>query len=401
MGQKRGRDPSWRGMIIYNIFIHLLLIILSPVFLFYYFFEPERFGWKTGKKKYWIHAASVGEINMLRNIIKNLTGDIIITTMTNTGKKRAKELYPEYEVRLLPFDSPLFLWSTIKKSRPEMVIIAECELWPNFFRLVKRIGARIVIINGRIESTQYKRFKWFIKGTIDRIDRVFAAGRENVNRFVEIGIPREKIEIVNNLKYDVIPVLRPIKKQFYMLKEKPLFVCGSTHSGEEEIIIKNLFKNVVTIIAPRHLFRVREIEILLKKNGVNYTKYSTGIYNGEDVVILDTIGDLPSFYSIADLVMIGGTLTPVGGHNPVEAAIFGKPIIFGSNISTIDEFAQALVRGGAAVIVDRGNFGRTLSSLFKNAEKRKDMGKKAAEITKKFTGSTRLILEEINDYRHW
>jgi len=401
MGQKKGKETFRRGMMIYNIFIHLVFIILSPVFLFYYFFEPERFGWKTEKKKYWVHAASVGEINMLGNIIKNLTGDIIITTMTNTGKKRAKELYPEYEAKLIPFDFPLFLREAIEKSRPEMVIIAECELWPNFIRLLKRIGARIVIINGRIESTRYKRFKWLIKGTVDRIDRVFAAGRENVKRFVEIGIPREKIEIVNNLKYDVIPVLKPIKKQFYILKDKPLFVCGSTHSGEEEIIVKNLLKNVVTIIAPRHLYRVREIETLLKKNGVYYTKYSTGIYNGENVVVLDTIGDLPSFYSIADLVMIGGTLAPVGGHNPVEATIFGKPIIFGSYVFSIDEFAQALVKGGAATIVDRENFGRTINSLFRNLKKRKDMGKKAAEITKKFTGSTQKILKEINDYRHW
>ncbi len=273
------------------------------------------------KKDYHFHACSFGEVRALKplfEIFKNPN----ISVITQTGFDEAKRYG---DVRFLPYEIFLPFWFRECKS----LVVMEAELWYMLFLMGKKRCKRVVLLNARVSDRsypRYKKFRWFYRHIFKNIDLVLAQSQEDKKRLLELGA--ENVEVVGNIKTYFIP---QITKKYK--KQKPLIVIASTHPNEEELILKNLdFKGYQVVIAPRHPERFLEVEKFLsefaKKRGLKFEKLSEELRG--DIILDDKLGELVNLYSIADIVILGGSFVKgVGGHNPIEAAFFNVPIISG------------------------------------------------------------------------
>lgn len=332
------------------------------------------------KKNIWIHAVSVGEAMVLGAFIekmkKELPGfNIVLTTTTSAGNYVAsKNFGDKAAIFYSPFDLSFAVKRFFRIIRPEALIIVETEIWPNLMRVAKRQGVPVVIINGRVSPRSFKRYKLIkplLKSTFKKIDLFCMQSEEDADRIIAIGAEKDKVKITGNMKFDISLEYRVQSTEYRErlgLSEKDiLIVAGSTHKGEEEILLdvyKNLSKklsNIKILIAPRHINRIPEIKKLTK--------------NVSGAFLLDTIGQLKDFYSIADIVFIGGSLVPHGGQNPIEPAYFSKPIIFGPYMFNFSQIARILINGMAAIeIKDKKGLEEAMSLLINDPKRARAMG---------------------------
>lgn len=295
------------------------------------------FDFSSQNKTLWIHAISVGEVQAITNLIKNLQGfEIVLTTSTPQGQELAQKQLSDYckKITYFPYDFSFSVRSAIKRINPKAVLIVETEIWPNFSKIVKENNIPLVILNGRISERTYKSYKklsFFFKEVLSNYYRILAQSEDDKARFINIGSPKDKVEVMGNIKFDIE---MPNTPNFNLeLGTCPLIIAGSTHRGEDEIIIetyKNLkekYQNLKLLIAPRHLERVSQIQSLCK-----CALKSKETFKDNDILILDTTGELKYVYYYAKVVFIGGSFNKTGGHNPLEATIWGKPVISGPNI---------------------------------------------------------------------
>lgn len=366
------------------ILYHILITILSPlifiIFLFVLLFSKrirycyyQRLGFGNSlnsKKRVWVHAASLGEVNAISGFICNLDEkDLIISTLTDTGLMRIKSLFPGAISFILPLDIWFILVRMIRIAAAEKVIIAETELWPAFIHLIAKSNAKVHLINGRISNKSYKKymlFRNFIKPVLNRFNMIIAQSEIDKQRFVSLGY-KGNIKVMPSTKFCIkaeIPgndKIAVIKKNLRIKRNEYIFVCGSVRTDEEKFIldfyqgIKSDFKLKI-IIVPRHLdYNSKIIEEVLNR-GYKYILESelnkkgfTG--NESDILIVDSMGRLLDYYAAADISFIGGTIAPIGGHNPIEAAYAGSPVIFGPNISNNPELFQFLLNKGTGFLV--------------------------------------------------
>ena len=323
----------------------------------------------------WIHAASVGEVKALGPLvdaIKSYNPDykIILSNTTKTGKKQAEKILKNMDGFIFaPVDLPWVVRHVVKILKPKVLILIETELWPNMIRKAKENGSVISLVNGRISPRSYKRYLYFkplCKAVLEYVDLFCMQTDEDINRISAIGANPDKIVVTGNLKFEAF-LWQKFEKRFTKesLKLPPdlrLLVAGSTRPGEEEIILESYqkleehFPNLLLILAPRHLKRLRNIEELLAQRRFSHARKSRWLKKSDrnkvpQVLILDSMGELAELYALADLAFVGGSLVPLGGHNPLEPAIFGVPVLFGPHIEHYRKAADILIEAQAAVQV--------------------------------------------------
>ena len=272
------------------------------------------------------HACSLGEVNAISNLVSKFE-NVAITTTTATGFAAAEKITPNS--RFLPFENLLPFW--LEKSK--VCVIFEAELWLNLVRYAKKNGSFVVLLNARISDNSYKnylRFKFYYKMIFANIDLVLAQSEKDAMRLAELGA--KNIQICGNIKS--ANLAKPNKN--YAKFDKKLITIASTHDGEEELILANLTPDsgCKYILAPRHperFAKVSEIcQIWAKKHNLSFEKFSQNLGLKSDFIVLDTLGELINFYAISDIVILGGSFVPkIGGHNPIEIAQFGVPIVSG------------------------------------------------------------------------
>lgn len=363
-------------MFIYGILSTIIFLTLLP---FYYIVRVIQkkylYGWREklgflkspdlGEKVIMLHGVSVGEIIALENLTKKIKETfpdykIVITTGTKTGQDIAHKKYAEIAdfITYFPFDIPFAVNSFLNKVRPSVVLIAETELWPNFAYYCKKKNIPLFVINGRISDTTfnaYKRLKFFFKHILSNYTGLFTQSIEDRDKLIAIGTNPQTTEFMGNLKFDIkkLDVSIDIGKG-----ENKLIIAGSTHKGEDEIVleafknVKQKVSNAKLLLASRHLERIPDIVELVKSTGLSYGFRSKGdTFAEKDIILLDTMGELGKMYAICDFAFIGGSFNKTGGHNPLEAAVYNKPVITGPCIHNFKDIYGILTHTNAGKLV--------------------------------------------------
>ncbi len=356
--------------------------------------------------KIWAHASSVGEIEAIHSVMMRLmrgapAATAVITAMTTAGRDVARRRIPKAKAHLLaPLDNPSAVRAFLRRVRPDLVLIAETELWPNYFWESKRFGAKIAIINGRISERslmRYKRLGKLFSRAIQCADLIMAQTAHDVDRFAAMGVERSRIVVTGNTKFDPdaadeMPLRRELQE---FAGERPIFIAGSTAAGEEEIILnaylelRREFPALALIVAPRHLVRVPEVEKIVSERSLTCARASAARFDASaDVMILDTMGELRPLYRRASVAFVGGTLNEVrGGQNPAEPASVSVPVMFGPYYENQQETASALIAaGGARVVNDAEEIVRTAVRWLANEEVRRTAGRAARECIVQLSG---------------
>lgn len=367
-------------MLIYEIAVTILFFVALP-FIYavravkgkYMYGWREKFGLlnvpKMSEKRIMFHGVSVGEVIALENVVKKAKEtfpdyEIIVTTGTKTGQDIAQKKYKDIAsfVTYFPYDIPCFVRSFLNKVKPSMVFIAETELWPAFSYFCKKKNIPLFIINGRISDAtfnSYKRFAFFFKQMLKNYTGVYTQSQIDNDKMISIGSNPETTKVMKNLKFDVKRVECDIQigQEFGRV-----IIAGSTHAGEDEIVLKMFsevkkeFSDAKLLLAPRHPQRVPQVEELVKLTELNYgLRSKNDTFENNDIIILDTLGELGKMYSICDIAFIGGSFNKTGGHNPLEATVYDKPTITGPSIHNFRDIYWLLSQSNAGKIVQNGD----------------------------------------------
>ncbi|MDQ7056270.1 MAG: glycosyltransferase N-terminal domain-containing protein [Persephonella sp.] len=346
--------------IIYNIFYALALTVYLPVFIFltkkrgYSPDLKDRFVLhkRENRNAVWFHCASVGELNVARPLIEYLKREnkILITVSSPRGKKYAEKTYPFATVRTVPFDLSFLIKRFVRIHRPSTLIVVEGELWFNLITVTSKF-IPVISVNTRISPSSYRiyrKIKPFYAKILNSFSLLIVRTETDRNYLKEFVKDKNKIVMCGDLKF----VSSKSAKTVNIKKEGKLLIAGSTHFPEEEIILK-IFKNLKKefpdlrlITAPRHLERVPEIIKLAEENNLTYSLRTETDQLKTDVYILDTVGELSGFYRYADVVFVGGTFAPVGGHNILEAILENRPVVIGKSHHKIKDTVEQIIRTG-------------------------------------------------------
>jgi 3-deoxy-D-manno-octulosonic-acid transferase len=364
--------------ILYNIILFAAAIIILPYFLLKIIFTGkyrkslvQKLGGRQARiladlkdgPRVWIHAVSVGEVTAAAPIVASLKTKrpevkIIFSTSTETGQEMARKFIKGADAFIyFPLDIPYIVRKMVKLAKPDVFVLVETELWPNFLRVCESRRIKTLMVNGRISPRSYRKYrltKFFWKIILYNLNAAGMIAEIDAVRLKNIGMDSAKIKVLGNAKYDALAALaapalqKEIARRFNVRKNERFFVAGSTHEGEEKIIIdvyQELLKHYPEfklIIVPRHIERTKDILGLLQQTNFNDVLTLTDINNGrkrkdERIIIVDVIGELFKIYSLATIVYCGGSLVPKGGQNILEAAAWGKVIFYGPSM---DDFSE-------------------------------------------------------------
>lgn len=337
-----------------------------------------------------LHGVSVGEVIALENLAKQIKTSfpdykLALTTGTKTGQEIAQKKFAgiaDY-ITYFPFDIPHCSDKFLKKLRPQAVLIAETELWPNFAYSCRKKNIPLIVINGRISDSTFKTYKLakiFFKQVFKNFTAFLMQSREDADKVLELGADSEKVEVMGNLKFDIQKRDADINLGQEGFR---VIIAGSTHKGEDEIILtaftnlKKEFPDIKLLIAPRHLQRTSNVEALVKSTGLSYgLRSSNANFKEKEIIILDTLGELGKMYSICSFAFIGGSFNKTGGHNPLEAAVFNKPALSGPSIHNFKDIYEILSRTDAGKVV---NTGKELEFSMKKLLSDRDFYEKACQ----------------------
>ncbi len=375
----------------------------------------------------WLHGASVGEVVLAGILIKELAAilpeaDFVLSTMTEQGMEIARKQAGD-KVRCIyaPIDLAGLVGRAIRTVRPDVYICLETELWPAFLLEAKKSGSKLVILNGRLSERSYRRYR-LAKGLMAEILSCFSIisviQQSDAERFMGLGAEPEKVKVLGNAKYDqVVESLAPLSAEQYRMllnlhPDQPLLVAGSTHTGEEEMLLavfqdlkkSDGMQDLVLVLAPRHMQRLSEVEAMLRQKQAVFERLS-GIKKSErqgDVVLVDSVGDLAGIYSIASYVFCGGSLVERGGHNIMEAAIFGKPVFYGPSMKDFSDAAELLESvGGGFPINGPEELTRKILYYMDHQPEYENAGRQAGEVAARQQGSAgkqAQLVKEILDH---
>jgi 3-deoxy-D-manno-octulosonic-acid transferase len=338
---------------------------------------PERlgFGPVAPAGGLWVHAVSVGEVQAAASLVRALRRrypdlPLTLTAATPTGRGRARSLFAgEVAVRYLPYDLPGPVCRFLDRVRPRLGIILETELWPNLYRACDRRGVPLVLASARVSERSVRRYRWaggLVRDALARGAVVAAQSAADAGRFVALGARPAQTPVVGNLKFD-FELPPDAQARGGALREalgagRPVWVAGSTHEGEEELVldaherIRAARPDALLVLAPRHPPRFEAVAALLRRRGLTFVTRSSGalVTPATAVLLVDTLGELVLFYAAADVAFVGGSLVPIGGHNLLEPAALGKPVVTGPHTSSAAPVARLLVEAGAAAVVADG-----------------------------------------------
>jgi len=429
----RSRSLEWLVLIyfLYSCALALGLLVSSPYWLYQALRHGKYrrgFAERTGgvparvlapadkRRVIWIHAVSLGEVLAVGGLVERMRRAfpehrILFSTTTDTGQELARKRFGQENVFYFPMDFAFAVRSYLKVLKPEMVVLAETEFWPNFLRLVYASGARVAVVNARISDRsrpRYQRFQWALRRMLAHIDLFLAQTDEDGRRLESIGANPARVRVTGNLKFDVsLPappaIVESLRKSLAAESAGPVLVCGSTVEDEEPPLLR-AFENVlvshpraVMILAPRHPERFEAVASLIGQMSIPLHRRSQ--WKGErlqsGVLLVDTIGELAALYGLADVAFVGGSLVPRGGHNIIEPAQHGVAIVTGNHTENFRDIVGLFRSRDAVRIVGLSELPLMLMHLLANKEERLALGRRAKETILSQVGATDRTLEEL------
>jgi 3-deoxy-D-manno-octulosonic-acid transferase len=364
----------------------------------------------------WVHAVSVGEVLAVSGLVEQMRlaspqTRVLVSTTTDTGQELARKRFGADNVFYFPMDFVFAIRPYLQALRPELVVLAETEFWPNFLRQAHASGARIAVVNARISDRswpRYRRFRWALRRMLVHVDLFLAQTTEDSTRLQSIGAQAGRMQVTGNLKFDVSlpaspPIVESLRRSLASEGAGPVLVCGSTVEDEEPPLLK-AFENLrvahpraVMILAPRHPERFDDVAILLKRLGMPSVRRSQ--WRGETlaggVLLVDTIGELAALYALADVAFVGGSLVPRGGHNIIEPAQHGVAVVTGNHTENFRDIVALFQSRDAVRIVGLAELPLTLMQLLADDEERLGLGRRALETIRSQMGATSRTLEAL------
>ena len=366
--------------VIYEVLLHLVSLLALPYFLLIGFLRGkyltnlrERFGHYRARPEphdLWLHAVSVGEAMAAKPVLDLVWKErpelkVLVTTTTITGQATAKRLFPSATIAYFPFDFSRSVRRFLHQFSPAVYATMETEIWPNVSRLTHARGIPLILANGRISDRsfpRYQRLRFFVAPVLKMYVRILAREEIDRERFIQIGARAENVEVVGNVKFDFLHDASPLVLEddvTSLAGSRPIAVLGSIVEREEELIFPTIISLVAkgwfVIVAPRKPERFEIVAARLDDAGIRYQRRSELSSSSDpcEVLLLDTIGELARLYSVALVAFVGGSLVPVGGHNPIEPALSGVPVGFGPHMTNFRDIATLfLSAGGASEIPD-------------------------------------------------
>jgi len=382
-------------------------------------FFKERLGYFADNlghlPRVWIHAVSVGEAMALKKFVEDFQVrypeiQIVLSTTTPTGQKIARSMQND-RVRVVYF--PLDFHSMMKRAvdiiKPRMIILMETEIWPHLINLAYKRHIPIGIMNGRISERAFKKYRLIQSWMAPLLAKLsFCLVREEGDRerFLSLGVLPDYLQVTGNMKYDVDAGLDSHSIDKFQkelgFQNNLIMTCGSTHEGEETVLLKvfgrlrKKFPPLKLVLAPRHPERAHDVLKLAKDSGFQAVRFSQAEFSSFDVLIVDLMGQLQSFYAIADLVFVGGSLVPHGGQNPIEAAREKKAVLSGPHVHNFKQVFEHLKKsGGVFLLSNPDELYESILLLLSDPEKRKAMGLRAYEAVQLLKGATQKNLQAL------
>ena len=415
--------------VLYNVALSIGFLLALPVYLwrgratgkYLRTFRDRRGRVPAGiggaRPSIWVHAVSVGEVLAARPLVAALaarlpTHPIYVSTTTVTGNAVARQGLPGAAgLFFAPFDFPGPVRRALDAVRPELLVLVETELWPNLIHETRRRGARVALINGRISPRSFPRYLWlrpFFRRLLPELDLMLMQGEPHAQRLRAMGAPPDRVRVSGNLKFDVLSPPAPsagLRQAFAALGDRPLVVAGSTVEGEEALVIQ-AFREVQArvprarlAIAPRRPERFGPAAALVEAAGLRAqrrTQLGDRSWDGEGVLVLDTLGELASAYAFASVVFVGGSLLPAGGHNILEAAIAERPVIVGPHMENFQEIADAFRAAGALSVVDSAPaLAGELIALLADPARRSELGRRGRELIEAHRGALEATVDAL------
>ncbi len=360
----------------------------------------------SGKPLIWIQAVSVGEvlavIPLISEIRKRFSGyQLLISTTTLTGHRICVEKVASEDIVIFfPLDYYWTIRRSLRRFKPALIALVETEIWPNFICIAKRMSIPVVLINGRISPGSFRgyiRFRRLMKKVLSGFSWLGMQTQEDAERVIALGADPENVGVTPSLKYEGAIKLAEknydksaIRKELRLTEKAALITAGSTHNGEEEALtqvyleLKNEFPNLALILAPRHPHRVPKIAAYLRSKNVPFNLRSDLCRDNvsfKSVIIIDTLGELIKYYSISAIVFIGKSLYEKGGQNPIEPAVFSKPVIFGPHMENFQEASELLLKNNGAFMVNNpAELAHRLRHLLLNPDEARGMGQRAHSV---------------------
>jgi 3-deoxy-D-manno-octulosonic-acid transferase len=390
----------------------------------YYWRWAERFGFFKAppelRGSLWVHAVSVGEVNAAEPLIKALRRDypdapLVVTTVTPTGTARVQQLFGDSVFHIyLPYDLPYAVSRFLTGVRPRLALIVETEIWPNLYFACRRRGIPLMIVNARLSERSLRGYRprplrGMVRAALGCVDLIAAQSRCDAARYRLIGAPAERVLVCGNLKYDM-PVPQQAQATGARLREhwgarRPVWIAASTHEGEEQAVLEahlavlKRLPDALLLIAPRHPERFRPVEHAVRSQG-----FATGTYSADgmpavpdQVFVIDAMGQLMPFYAAAGLAFVGGSLVPIGGHNVLEPAALGTPVLVGPHTFNFEEITASLVEhGGASRVRDSGSLGGAVLQLLRDDARRRAMGLAAQQVFERERGAVGRVMRLID-----
>ncbi|MDA8427932.1 MAG: 3-deoxy-D-manno-octulosonic acid transferase [Geobacteraceae bacterium] len=426
--------------LIYNL---LSIVLLFPVMVYHLYRSvsrgrapafAQRFGLVSGKERaaicnrpvIWLHAVSVGESIAARPLLKALRKRypdhaIAVSNTTETGRGIASA-FPEKDLCIyFPFDFLPAVRLSLDTIKPCLIIIMETEIWPNFTREASLRNIPVILANGRISDRSFKRylqFSWFFGPALRCFSKLCMQTDIDRERIIAIGAPLDRAVVAGNLKYD-IPFgwvtddeKNALRKRYAIPDNLTVICAGSTHPGEEEYVLK-AYRGLLTctssklllVLAPRHPERGDNVAGLLEREGLPYRRYSTihgrdtELFCAGDVLLVDVVGELMGVYASSDVVFVGGSLVPTGGHNLLEPASLGVASVFGPYTTNFREITALVLQYGAGIRIDNPDeLSETFQALISSTELRKVLGQNGLKMMRDQGGSTERHMNIIDSY---
>ncbi len=416
---------------------NLLLLLASPILLPYALLRGWRRGQplnrlgerlgslprlllQTAPDSIWLHAVSVGEVLSCARLVEDLrrrfpSAPIFVSTTTASGQQMAIDKLSGKSdgIFYAPLDLAFIVRRVLRHLKPRLVIVAETEIWPNLFRETKRTGAALLLINGRISDqsqASYRRWRFFFRQVLRLPDRILCQSAVDRDRFIAAGAPEQAVTVNGNLKYDFEPgaaELPPVVADLLTrIQPEPLIVAGSTREDEEQPVLEafrviaKTKPRALLVIAPRHPQRFEEVAALLAASGVPFRRRSE--LKREDladlplpgILLLDSLGELASLYRAANVVFVGGSLNGWGGHNVLEPALYGRPVIVGPHMQNFRAVAETLLeQRGMAQVNDSRDLAPALLQLLNNPAAAKQLGERGRKVAERQRGATARIVD--------
>lgn len=374
------------------------------------------------QRSIWIHAVSVGEVLAAEPLVATLrerypAHRLLLSTTTTTGQLVARQLGQAVDATFYaPLDLMPFVSRALDRVTPELLLIVDTELWPNLLRACRRRGVKTAVVNGRISDQSFRRYRIvrrFMRRVLRDLDGVCAQNQMWGSRFVDLGLPADRLTVTGSLKFDAVSpagaehhVGDRVLPFFEFVGEAPVIIAASTLRGEESPVLRAFGRvrqrhpNALLIIAPRHPERFEEVRQIALDRGLRVVRRSEltpGTDPSADVVVLDTIGELARLFQIATVVVMGGSLVPAGGHNLLEPAVFGKPIVLGPHMENFAEIVQSFTaRHGAVQLSSEQELDAVLESLLDDPVRRASLGAAAQALVDANRGARRRTLDVVS-----